>query len=190
MSPKWEQNALSSPHQIIPDFSYVFPEEDLLATLVQHYFEDANWILPVLHRPTFEAALANNMHLTDDGFARVVLLVCAVGSAYLDDRRVLTDPSSGHWHTAGVRWFEQVVFSGHTAITHPSLYDLQAYCVRRILTLCIYRLTEACSAASQYILAHLTGTACPLDAHEHGNPVGAGDRYTPSQGVQRPTECV
>jgi hypothetical protein len=107
---------------------YVFPEEDLLRTLVHHYFEEADSLMPLLHRPSFETSLGQALHLREDGFARVLLLVCALGSGYVDDPRVLLEPSSGH--SSGWRWFSQVTFGGTPLLASPSLYDVQVCCVR------------------------------------------------------------
>lgn len=107
---------------------YVFPEEDLLHTLVQHYFDEAETLMPLLHRPTFERDLAQGLHLKEDGFARVVLLVCAVSSGFVDDPRVLLESESGH--SSGWRWFSQVTLGGAPLLDLPSLYDVQVCCVR------------------------------------------------------------
>jgi hypothetical protein len=109
---------------------------------VKHYFDDANWIMPLLHRPTFESTLAEGMHFRDDSFARVVLLVCAIGSAYVDDPRVLLDPASRHWHTAGLRWFDQVTLNGTALFAPPSLYELQVCCVSPRCVLCSSQHTD------------------------------------------------
>ncbi|ELU41611.1 fungal specific transcription factor domain-containing protein [Rhizoctonia solani AG-1 IA] len=66
-----------------------FPPDDLLASLVDLYFTRFNVILPLLHRPTFEAQLAQKLHWKDPSFAAVVLLVCANGSRFSDDTRVM-----------------------------------------------------------------------------------------------------
>lgn len=66
-----------------------FPPEDLLYSLVDLYFKRYNVLLPLLHRPTFEAQLAEKLHWRDPSFAAVVLLVCANGSRFSDDTRVM-----------------------------------------------------------------------------------------------------
>ncbi|EUC53657.1 fungal specific transcription factor domain protein [Rhizoctonia solani AG-3 Rhs1AP] len=66
-----------------------FPPDDLLASLVDLYFSRFNVILPLLHRPTFESQLAQKLHWRDPSFAAVVLLVCANGSRFSDDTRVM-----------------------------------------------------------------------------------------------------
>jgi hypothetical protein len=66
-----------------------FPPEDLLKCLVNLYFCHINIAWPLLHRPTFEADIADGRHLRDIGFACVLLGVCAVGSRSCEDGRVI-----------------------------------------------------------------------------------------------------
>ncbi|KAJ7722607.1 fungal-specific transcription factor domain-containing protein [Mycena metata] len=107
-----------------PRRNYIFPAQDLTQTLLSLYFSNINVLLPTLHRPTFEKALAINQHLHDDGFARTVLLVCALGARYSDDERIYLFP--GALNTAGSVWFDQVQL---TLRGQPNLYDLQCYCL-------------------------------------------------------------
>jgi len=93
-----------------------------------------NLIFPLLHRPTFEQSLADNLHLRDARFGGVVLLVAAVGARFSSDPRVRvhgTDPVSD---PVGSRWFYQVQIMPRLFYTIPSLYDLQICCVRRQLS--------------------------------------------------------
>ncbi|KAJ7513120.1 fungal-specific transcription factor domain-containing protein [Mycena galericulata] len=108
--------------------AYSFPDYDLLQTLLRLYFDNVNAFLPLLHRPTFEAGVAQQFHLTHSGFAKTLLLVCAVGARYSTDPRVsFTDAPAAE--TAGWKWFDQVELCGHLVHTHPTLYDLQSYCL-------------------------------------------------------------
>ncbi|EEB89241.1 hypothetical protein MPER_12684 [Moniliophthora perniciosa FA553] len=50
-----------------------FPERDLLDGLITTYFEDLNPFFPLLHRPTFEASVAEQLHRRDRSFGLVVL---------------------------------------------------------------------------------------------------------------------
>ncbi|KAF7325850.1 Zn(2)-C6 fungal-type domain-containing protein [Mycena kentingensis (nom. inval.)] len=118
---------------------YTFPPSDLFASLVALYFSNVNPFVPVLHRPTFLAAVGQGTHLTNRGFAKTVLLVCAVAARYSDDPRVLSQGSSANpeeananLDTAGWKWFAQVEtdLSGHLFKTiPPTIFDLQAYCL-------------------------------------------------------------
>ena len=112
-----------------PEPHYQFPDPDLLTSLVNLYFANMNSFLPLLHRPTFEKSLADNLHLRDDGFGAVVLLVAAVGARFSDDLRVAL-PGTDAMHSAGWGWFNQVQMVRRSLFSPPGLYDLQIYCVR------------------------------------------------------------
>jgi hypothetical protein len=112
-----------------PEPHYQFPDPDLLANLVDLYFEDINSFLPLLHRPIFGKSLADNLHLRDDGFGAIVLLVAAVGARFSNDPRVAL-PGTDAMHSAGWAWFNQVQMVRRSLFSPPSLYDLQIYCVR------------------------------------------------------------
>ena len=88
-----------------------------------------NAFLPLLHRPMFEKSLTDNLHLRDDGFGAVALLVAAVGARFSDDPRVAL-PGTDAMHSAGWAWFNQVQMVRRSLFSPPSLYDLQIYCVR------------------------------------------------------------
>ncbi|KAF7342061.1 Zn(2)-C6 fungal-type domain-containing protein [Mycena venus] len=111
-----------------PPPNYAFPEDDLLRSLISLYFDNVNTFLPFLHRPTFDAAVRQHFHLKHNGFAKTLLLVCAVGSRYSTDPRV-SIPDTPPAETAGWKWYDQVKLSGHLVRTHPTLYDLQSYCL-------------------------------------------------------------
>jgi hypothetical protein len=67
------------------------PPDDLLMTLVNHYFREINIFCPLLHRPTFVSDVVARRHYTDRDFAPIVLLVCAIGARFSDDPRVLVE---------------------------------------------------------------------------------------------------
>ena len=104
---------------------YVFPPDDLLHDLVNLYFDRVNNLMPLLHRPTFNTCVAGALHHEDDGFAALLLLVCACGARFSKDLRVLAD-GSDNWHSAGWRWFIQVQTKRRAInLRPPRLYDLQ-----------------------------------------------------------------
>ncbi|KAF8745224.1 Fungal specific transcription factor domain, partial [Rhizoctonia solani] len=55
---------------------------DLTPILVARYFERVHPVIPVLHQPLFESQLRDNLHAQDDGFARLLLIVCAIGARW------------------------------------------------------------------------------------------------------------
>lgn len=104
---------------------YDFPDVDLIPILVDQYFAQMNIYFPVLHRPTFEKALMEGLHLRDNGFGVVLLLVCAHGSRFCDDPRVLLPgcPVS----SAGWRWYNQAQMVRKSPLAPRRLYDVQQY---------------------------------------------------------------
>ncbi|KAF8992800.1 fungal-specific transcription factor domain-containing protein [Cyathus striatus] len=109
---------------------YNFPPPDLIKKLSDEYFENVNLFYPLLHRPTFERAIANDLHLHDQGFGSVLLLVCAVGSRYTEtiDERALENVDDPHF-LAGWKWYKQVQVVKPIILDPPTLCDLQLYCL-------------------------------------------------------------
>ena len=108
--------------------AYQFPDADLIPLLVDKYFIRVNALLPLLHRPTFDRQVAEQLFLSDTGFAAVLLLVCAIGARYVDDQRVRLDgETSGA--SAGWRWFNQVLMVRKSLWATPRLEDVQMLAV-------------------------------------------------------------
>ena len=105
-----------------------FPPEDLMMHLVDRFFTRMNIQIPLLHRPTFEKGIADGLHKRDEGFGSTVLLVCALGSRWSDDPRVIL-PGTNSGHSAGWEWFRQVQWVRRSLLSPPRLYDLQICCV-------------------------------------------------------------
>ncbi|KAK7053471.1 Gypsy retrotransposon integrase-like protein 1 [Paramarasmius palmivorus] len=115
--------------------SYVYPDDDLLTSLIDLYFSHVNCYLPTLHAPTFKKRIAEGVHLRDAQFGAVVLAACALGARYSNDPRVLID---SHKETsAGWQYFMQVkITNGNRMLVDvPTLYALQ-YCCLSILYMC------------------------------------------------------
>ncbi|KAJ2915986.1 hypothetical protein MD484_g4433, partial [Candolleomyces efflorescens] len=118
----WEE---APPPDIVP---FIFPEPDLLKSLINLYFDCVNVFIPVLHRPTFETAVESGLHLTDPAFGATVLGVCALGSRYSNDDRNLLEGTSS-LHSSGYRWFRQMTLFRESSIRAPSLCELQSFCL-------------------------------------------------------------
>ncbi|KIY70978.1 hypothetical protein CYLTODRAFT_419255 [Cylindrobasidium torrendii FP15055 ss-10] len=118
--PSWEQ-ALENKVNI----HFNFPPPELMASLVNHYFVNANAFMPLLHRPTFEYAIREGKHLEDQGFAATLLLACAIGSRYSDDPRVRLDDCLDNQYSAGWKYFVQVPPMEVSPMSKPSRYELQ-----------------------------------------------------------------
>ncbi|TFK66525.1 hypothetical protein BDN72DRAFT_844202 [Pluteus cervinus] len=119
---------------------FTFPEPDLLRSLVDLYFKEFSIYFPLLHRPTFESNVAEDLHLKDHKFGAVVLLVCALGAKFSDDPRVFSDISmldgqgmsdKEKAHTllasCGWKWYEQVDLIRRNLSKRPTLYEFQAH---------------------------------------------------------------
>lgn len=110
---KWE--FLTSSRLPNPAVDLKYPPDDLAAELVKLCFEKALILLPVLHRPSFDRDLKAELHKRDLSFARIYLLVCAIGARYTSDPRVaLKFAKDGgepeiQWGSAGWMFFSQVV---------------------------------------------------------------------------------
>ncbi|KAJ7301505.1 hypothetical protein DFH08DRAFT_827461 [Mycena albidolilacea] len=103
---------------------YTFPPPDLLSALEDLYFEHNSVYISLLHHPTFERALADDLHLRDDKFGANVLIVCAIASSFSVDPRVF---DSERPFSCGWKYFTQVTLELEIYAT-PTLYDLQRYC--------------------------------------------------------------
>lgn len=108
-----------------------FPEADLMSLLIDAYFEHFNIYLPLLHRPTFEHDIKRGLHFRKRSFGTVLLLVCAIGSAWTEDPRIPT-PEPGYGR--GWEWFSQVGHEKWSLLARPKLHDLQACAVCDLCT--------------------------------------------------------
>ncbi|KAJ7287859.1 fungal-specific transcription factor domain-containing protein [Mycena rebaudengoi] len=86
---------------------YVYPESDLISSLMALYFTHVHPILPLLHRPTFERSVKEGLHLRNHLFGASLLGVLAVASRYSDDPRVLVEGSNSTL-SCGWKYFRQV----------------------------------------------------------------------------------
>lgn len=109
---------------------YVFPEDDLLDTLISVYFDKVNLFWPLLHRPTLQRSLRARLHDHDSFFGATILLVCALASRFVDDPRVLLDEADPSLHSSGWKWYSQVKLVRGNFSNPPTLHELQAYPVR------------------------------------------------------------
>ena len=83
--------------------------------LISLYFAKMNIFFPLLHRATFLQSVVHGIHRSDHGFANTLLLVCAIGSMFTDDPRVLSSESDLLKKPAGSRWFNQVPGMANTS---------------------------------------------------------------------------
>ncbi|KAF7341905.1 Zn(2)-C6 fungal-type domain-containing protein [Mycena sanguinolenta] len=105
---------------------YVYPDPDLIASLVNYYFLYDHPVMPLLHRPSFEKSVAEGLHLSDHRFGATLLAVLALASRYSDDPRVFSS-GSDPLPSSGWKFFNQVQVIKKSVIELPSIYDVQLY---------------------------------------------------------------
>ncbi|KAJ7674119.1 fungal-specific transcription factor domain-containing protein [Mycena rosella] len=113
----WEKLIIDAPQ-------HVFPDDDLLTSLVNLYSERINPIFGILHSPTFRQSIAEGLHFRDQAFGAVVLAVCSVASRYSEDPTVLLDGVNSEL-SCGWKWFHQVHSLRASLSPEPSLHQLQ-----------------------------------------------------------------
>ncbi|KAI0656643.1 fungal-specific transcription factor domain-containing protein [Cubamyces menziesii] len=104
-----------------------FPPPDLMHKLVDAYFTNMNVFVPVLHRQILEQGIEEGLHLRDEGFGGVVLLVCANGCGWLKDSDDPRIAEASENRRPGFKWFLQVERSRRSILATPRLYDLQRF---------------------------------------------------------------
>ena len=57
-----------------------------IASLLRQVRVPELFYLPLLHRPTPDTLVADGLHLCDEVFSAVVLLICAIGAQYSGDQ--------------------------------------------------------------------------------------------------------
>jgi hypothetical protein len=107
---------------------YIFPEDDLMLSLIDLYFDRVNLFSPLLHRPSFMKSIQQNQHQLHKGFACVLLLVCAVGARFSDDPRVLSE-GTDMTLSCGWKWFNQAHAVSKPAFAPATIHDLQTACL-------------------------------------------------------------
>ncbi|KAJ7747317.1 fungal-specific transcription factor domain-containing protein [Mycena metata] len=113
---------------------YIFPDRDLLTSLINLYFLYIAPTLPLLHRPTFERLVAEGYHLTDPRFGATVLAVLAVASRCSDDPRVFV-PGFNSTLSSGWTFFNQIQVVKKSLFDEPSIHEVQTYCLITLYTL-------------------------------------------------------
>ncbi|KAF5392078.1 hypothetical protein D9757_003315 [Collybiopsis confluens] len=116
----------------VPEYKppvYTFPENDLLRDLIDIFFEEISpYTLPLLHRPTFENAVASGLHLSDQFFGATVLAVCALAARNSNDPRNLIEVTE-YEQLAGWKWLRQIQLVRPSFEITTSVYELQLYCL-------------------------------------------------------------
>ncbi|KAJ7583377.1 fungal-specific transcription factor domain-containing protein [Mycena floridula] len=146
----WQVHPWQIMQESRPSF-LIFPDPDLMEALIDLYFMHYNILRPLLHRPSFEKSLHEGLHHRNYYFGATVLVVCALGSKFSDDRRVFLDGVETE-QSCGWSFFSQACrpvasvialirirqvqpLQGTSLAAPPSLHELQYYCLSVIFLL-------------------------------------------------------
>lgn len=122
-APLWESACFEMGAQWI-DLS-MWPDDQLAIQLIEAYFDRWDIHLPVLRQSTFLVDYHSGRYRSDHHFLKLCLLVFANGSRFVQDPRVLWEPTSSR-HSAGWRYFETAQRMGPKIPASPTLSDLQS----------------------------------------------------------------
>ncbi|KAJ7346835.1 fungal-specific transcription factor domain-containing protein, partial [Mycena albidolilacea] len=112
-----------------PQDIYIFPEKDLMDSLMSLYWLNCHPFIPLLHRQTFERSVDEGLHLRNSRFGATLLLVCALAARYSSDPRVYLEGTNNSEHSCGWKWAGQIRLVKQSFTTTPSLYDVQICCL-------------------------------------------------------------
>lgn len=132
----------------------------------------------------FEKFLAENLHLRDDGFGAVLLLVASVGARFSSDPRVALPGTDDALHSAGWAWFNQVQMVRRSLFSPPSLYDLQIYCVRDHSPFLRVRPSDFHWIVIRPLLARFFVSTVVLDSYRDRDPTRAGCWCSQTKGLR------
>ncbi|KAF8141076.1 fungal-specific transcription factor domain-containing protein [Mycena galopus ATCC 62051] len=110
---------------------YIYPADDLVASLLEIFFANVHPTFPLLHRPLFERFVAEGLHHTDVRFGGTLLAVLAVASRFSQDPRVFVDPGaplSAGWKFANQLW-------GVRRFFETTLHEVQMYSLLTLFVL-------------------------------------------------------
>ena len=104
----------------------------MLSELLDTYYQRVHPNYPLLHWPTFLQSINAGLHLSDEPFGAVLLLVCALGARFSTNPATLPAGAT-NWQWAGWQWYDQVrVARKLMPLTTTTLYDLQLATVRPV----------------------------------------------------------
>ena len=147
-------------------------------SLIGFYFDHQNIFYPVFHRPTFEKSVADGLHLSNNVFAEILLVVCAIASRYSDDPRVLPDGVTSAL-ARGWKWFCQVNLVKDSMLDSSTTEDLQFYCVS---SCCLISQTPILRSPCQVISMYFQGSSI---LHACWRLAGVGLRLAQDIGAHR-----
>ncbi|KAK4704332.1 hypothetical protein P7C70_g1875, partial [Phenoliferia sp. Uapishka_3] len=111
-------------------FHFELPPVDLQRKLLDAYWSRFNNSTPLLHRPSFERALADGSLERDTSFRSLFFMVCAVAARFVEDERLdiqyaVSDPVASR-QSKGFEYFRASSGSASPALMSATLYDIQS----------------------------------------------------------------
>ncbi|TFL01003.1 fungal-specific transcription factor domain-containing protein [Pterulicium gracile] len=106
----------------------VFPEPDLMYSLIDLYFDKVNYLIPTLHKPTFFRLVEDGVHHKDIMFGALVLAACALGAAAGSDDPRMIAPDAELPVARGLDYVRQIWQIRKGLIAPCSLYEIQLLC--------------------------------------------------------------
>ncbi|KAK7048220.1 fungal-trans domain-containing protein [Favolaschia claudopus] len=110
---------------------YIFPEKDLIDSLLRIYHICLHSILPILHFPSFVQAVEDGLHLSNPEFGGTLLSVLALSSRFSNDPRVFVDGDRGL--SAGWQFAKQIRIVRN--YFEPTIHEVQMYCILTIYSM-------------------------------------------------------
>jgi len=109
-----------------------FPPADIIAPLVDTYFSHSNIYFPILHRPTFQRLLDQDLHQRNHEFGSLLLVVCAIGARFTN-HPYLSDVPPGAVNCRVAHWLSQTRRVMKNPFTSTAtLFEVQYFCVSRL----------------------------------------------------------
>ncbi|KAF7313268.1 Fungal-trans domain-containing protein [Mycena kentingensis (nom. inval.)] len=147
----------------------IFPDADLLASLVSIYFAQVNPFVGFIHRPSFDAAFRSGEHFRSSPFGSLVLAVCAVAARYSSDPRVLLPTANADEHSRGWAYYRQIRPLRAQFTLIPGVEELQT------LGLCLLFISATANPEEGWVLVGLGVRFCQA-AGAHLRPAEAQEQ--------------
>lgn len=140
----------------------------------------------IIYWPGFETSVQEGLHLQDDSFAHLLLMVSALGSPYVDDPCVLIDgsPLSSRW-----KYLHQVPLVQQSLLTAAILYELQVCCASTAL-LYSEHCHDHCLSACLYISCVVVNPSGVLADAWYRRLHGLGSGHPPQAGLFQEAKCA
>jgi hypothetical protein len=137
--PEWEM--VIAKDDICPVDWSIWPSQPLDQQLIDSYFHNVNFHLPLLNRIMFQRQYQSGLHHTNHDFAKVCLMIFANGSRFIDNEevywpvtlattpegqeRLRRDQDGTRKYSAGWKYVRACMKMGKSIMQAPGLYEFQ-----------------------------------------------------------------